>query len=112
MDTFICVTCGTQFPPSEREPDECPICLDERQYVGPDGQQWTTMAKLAREHRNHIEQVEPGLRGIGTDPSSRLFSNKASPVRGASTPQGRVVNLSVVHINLKEVLLLAPAMFP
>jgi len=62
MDTFICVT-------SEREPDECPICLDERQYVGPDGQQWTTMAKLAREHRNHIEQVEPGLRGIGTDPS-------------------------------------------
>ena len=63
------MTCGTQFSPSEREPDRCPICLDERQYVGYDGQQWTTMAELARGHRNRIEELEPGLRGIGTEPS-------------------------------------------
>ena len=24
--------------------EDCPICLDERQYVGWGGQQWTTMA--------------------------------------------------------------------
>jgi hypothetical protein len=69
VDAFICVTCGTQFPPSERPPSGCAICLDERQYVGPQGQRWTTMAGLARGHRNRIETLEPGLLGIGTEPS-------------------------------------------
>ncbi len=69
MEAYICVTCGTQFAPSANEPDRCPICLDERQYVGPDGQRWTTMTELAREHRNRIEEVEPGLHGIGSEPS-------------------------------------------
>ena len=35
----ICVTCGTQFEESDRPPDRCPICDEERQYVnarGPD----------------------------------------------------------------------------
>jgi hypothetical protein len=67
--SHICVTCGTEFPPSERPPDGCPICLDERQYVGPDGQAWTTMAALADDHANRVEEVEPGLVGIGTEPS-------------------------------------------
>ena len=66
---FICVTCGTQYPPAGRPPEGCPICLDERQYVGHDGQLWTTMAELARDHANRIEEVEPGLLGIGTEPS-------------------------------------------
>ena len=69
MNTFICVTCGTQFPPTDEPPATCPICLDERQYVGADGQQWTTMGELARDHRNRVEEQEPGLLGIGTDPS-------------------------------------------
>ena len=65
----ICVTCGTQFAPSDQPPEGCPICLDERQYVGHDGQRWTTMAELADTHHNRVEEVEPGLTGIGTDPS-------------------------------------------
>ena len=69
MDAFICVTCGTQFPPSAAAPGECPICLDERQYVGHAGQRWTTMAELGSDHRNRIEAVEPGLTGIGTEPA-------------------------------------------
>jgi len=69
MNAFICVTCGTQFPPSDEPPAECPICLDERQYVAYDVQQWTTMGELARDHRNRIEELEPGLLGIGTEPS-------------------------------------------
>jgi glyoxylase-like metal-dependent hydrolase (beta-lactamase superfamily II) len=40
-----------------------------RQYVGHDGQQWTTMAELARGHRNRMEEIEPSLLGIGTEPS-------------------------------------------
>ena len=31
---------------SSAPPGHCPICEDERQYVGPDGQQWTTLDQL------------------------------------------------------------------
>jgi hypothetical protein len=69
MPAFICATCGTQFSPSDLPPPGCPICLDERQYVGHDGQRWTTMAELARDRRNRVQKQEPGLLGIGTEPS-------------------------------------------
>ena len=35
----ICVTCGTQFAASERPPERCPVCEDERQFVGWAGQE-------------------------------------------------------------------------
>jgi hypothetical protein len=69
VEPWICVTCGTQYPPSAKPPEGCLICLDERQYVGHEGQRWTTMAELARGHSNRIEELEPGLLGIGTDPA-------------------------------------------
>jgi hypothetical protein len=28
---------------SEAVPDRCPICEDERQYIGLNGQEWTTL---------------------------------------------------------------------
>src|SRR5574340_221520 len=52
--SFICVTCGTQFADSEGPPAHCPICDDERQYVGLQGQQWTTLDELRRDHRNEF----------------------------------------------------------
>jgi hypothetical protein len=69
VDAHICVTCGTQYPPAAAPPAGCPICLDERQYVGHAGQRWTTMAALAADHRNRACEVEPGLVGIGTEPA-------------------------------------------
>jgi hypothetical protein len=69
VTSYLCVTCGTQFPESDRPPAECPICLDPRQYVGHDGQRWTTMDELRRDHRNRVEELEPGLVGIGTEPT-------------------------------------------
>jgi hypothetical protein len=68
-DAFVCVTCGTQFPPSPAPPEGCPICLEERQYVGAGGQRWTTMDEIAGAHRNRVEELEPGLLGIGTNPT-------------------------------------------
>jgi hypothetical protein len=68
MATYICRTCGTQFAASAEPPAACPICEDERQYVGYNGQQWTELAELRRDHTNRIETVEPGLIGIGTTP--------------------------------------------
>lgn len=66
MNHPICVTCGVQY---ETRPDACKICTDERQYVGWDGQQWTTIAQMAADgYRNLMREVEPGLWGIGTDP--------------------------------------------
>jgi hypothetical protein len=62
------VTCGAQFAPSTEPPSSCLICLDERQYVGHDGQQWTTLADLCETHQARVEQIEPGLVAIGIEP--------------------------------------------
>ncbi len=59
MEKWICKTCGTQFPQSEKPPDACPICLDERQYVGYNGQEWTTLAKIQKDgFRNKFQEFE------------------------------------------------------
>jgi len=68
MINYICTTCGTQFPASERPPEHCPICEDPRQYVGWNGQNWTTLETLRKTHKNAFRTVEPGLLGIGTTP--------------------------------------------
>ncbi|MBS0561586.1 MAG: MBL fold metallo-hydrolase, partial [Proteobacteria bacterium] len=69
MTAFICTTCGTQYPPSEAPPPGCPICQDERQYVNPLGQAWTTLERLRQTHKNAWLRYEPDLLGIGTVPS-------------------------------------------
>ena len=69
IHAYICVTCGTQYPPATEPPADCPICLDPRQYLGPRGQEWTTLEELRRTHENRVEELEPGLAGIGTEPS-------------------------------------------
>src|SRR5437762_58861 len=68
MPAFICNTCGTQFAPTAEQPKECPICLDERQFVPPAGQTWTTLDALNRRHSNQFKQHEPGVLGIGSVP--------------------------------------------
>lgn len=68
MEYYICITCGTQFPASAQPPAHCPICEDERQYIGHNGQQWTTLAALRRTHKNTIRRHEPNLTGIGSEP--------------------------------------------
>jgi hypothetical protein len=69
MPAWICVTCGVQRADSPQPPPGCPICEDERQYVGWGGQRWTTMTDLAREHVNEVREEEPDLIGIGMSPS-------------------------------------------
>jgi glyoxylase-like metal-dependent hydrolase (beta-lactamase superfamily II) len=64
----ICKACGTQFSESAAPPSSCPICCDERQFLPRSGQEWTTLEKLGRTHRNASRQYEPDLIGIGTEP--------------------------------------------
>jgi glyoxylase-like metal-dependent hydrolase (beta-lactamase superfamily II) len=68
MNHYICITCGAQFTATAEPPPRCLICEDERQYVGHQGQRWTTLAELRREHRNTVESIEPGLTGFATEP--------------------------------------------
>jgi hypothetical protein len=64
---FVCATCGTQFAEHEAPPERCPICEDERQWVPEDGQRWTTLEALSRDHRNAV-RADGELIGIGTEP--------------------------------------------
>lgn len=47
MQCHICETCGTQFAPRHEPPPVCPVCEDDRQYVGWNGQRWTCHETLA-----------------------------------------------------------------
>jgi glyoxylase-like metal-dependent hydrolase (beta-lactamase superfamily II) len=87
VDTHICVTCGTGYPPSDAPPDRCPICEDDRQYINPSGQTWTTLTELRAGHTNRVEEVEPGLVGVQTDPRFAI-GQRALLVQG---PEGNVL---------------------
>jgi glyoxylase-like metal-dependent hydrolase (beta-lactamase superfamily II) len=69
VPNYICTTCGIQYPASSQPPSHCPICEDDRQYVNYSGQQWTTLDELQLTHRGVVEDEEPGLIGIGMEPS-------------------------------------------
>jgi hypothetical protein len=64
----ICVTCGVQYGETPTPPEHCLICEDERQYVGFNGQQWTTLDDLRSLHTNELTVEEPGLTSIITEP--------------------------------------------
>lgn len=70
MTAWICATCGVQHADTPAPPEMCAICADERQYVPPGGQRWTTLAELTEAgHRSDVREIEPGgLAGVGVDP--------------------------------------------
>jgi len=65
---YVCGTCATQFAASAAPPDRCPVCEDERQYVGLGGQRWTTLEELGRDHRCEVRD-DSGYLGVGIEPS-------------------------------------------
>lgn len=87
-EAWICATCGVQYPLSLEPPAACPICEDDRQYVGWEGQRWTTMARLvAAGHQNRFKDEEPGLLSIGTEPKFAI-GQRALLIQ---TPAGNVL---------------------
>jgi Metallo-beta-lactamase superfamily len=69
VTSWICATCAVEQPDTEQAPEQCRICADERQYVPPAGQRWTTLADLrGAGHRGRVSLVEPGLHGITIEP--------------------------------------------
>ena len=66
---YICSTCGVQYEASETPPARCPVCEDDRQYLGMAGQTWTTLEQVNRQYKNIIELVAPNVYAIYTTPN-------------------------------------------
>lgn len=89
----ICRTCGTQYAAPR---SDCPVCLDERQYVGADGQQWTSLAGLRADgHEGRFEEEGPDVIGIGSTPAFAI-GQRALLLRTAS---GNVLWDCVPHLD-------------
>jgi glyoxylase-like metal-dependent hydrolase (beta-lactamase superfamily II) len=85
---WVCPACGANHPPSDSPPARCPLCEDERQWVPPAGQAWTTMEGLAQSgYHSVVREVEPGLLGIAVEPGIGVGQ------RGllVTTPDGNVL---------------------
>ena len=92
-DLPICRTCGVQYP-APRE--DCPICEDQRQYVGWDGQQWTSLSELAAAgHRGQVKPEGPGVVGVGAEPPTAI-GQRALLVRA---PSGNVLWDMITYID-------------
>src|SRR3974390_3416867 len=69
MPHFICTACGMQYAESDKNPNlpptQCIVCEEERQYVPPRGQSWTTLAALAQSHMNGMREYDSDIIGIG-----------------------------------------------
>ncbi|MBP0726850.1 MBL fold metallo-hydrolase [Bacillus sp. RG28] len=70
MLNHICTTCGVQYSKTQDAPSECVICNEERQYINPSGQSWTTLEEMqkSRLYKNEILMEETGLYSITTKP--------------------------------------------
>jgi hypothetical protein len=87
MPNYLCTTCGVQYAESVLPPERCLICEDERQYVGWDGQRWTTLKELQSTHRNRLDVEGPELISLVTEPTFAI-GQRALHVR---TPDGNVL---------------------
>jgi hypothetical protein len=84
---FICIACGVQYADSPTPPERCAICDDERQYVGREGQRWTTLKEMQTTHRNQLDVEGPELISISTEPQFAI-SQRALHVRA---PGGNIL---------------------
>ena len=87
MACHICVTCGVQFPFSSSPPPHCPISEDEREFVGKNGQEWTTREEIVGKYENKIKLEEPELYSIRSEPQFAI-GQRAFLVQ---TPHGNIL---------------------
>ena len=101
MTTWVCATCGNHFP--ELRPEVCAVCADERQWLPPGGQRWTTLAELAAAgHTTDIRDVEPGLTGIGAEPAVAIGQRSLLVRTGAGNllwdPSGFIDDVAIAAV--------------
>ena len=87
---YLCVTCGTEYPPSASAPEHCAICEDERQYVGARRPEVDDPATTCRaDTRTVIKEEEPGLFSINTEPGGVGIGQRE--FLDAGRPRGNVL---------------------
>jgi len=87
MTVFLCCACGTSYPDASRQPERCPICEDERQFIPTLGQAWISRDALASTHRNAWRRHEPDLLSLQTVPAFAI-DQRAFLLR---TPEGNIL---------------------
>jgi glyoxylase-like metal-dependent hydrolase (beta-lactamase superfamily II) len=87
MPYYLCATCGVQYAESQQPPEHCIICEDERQYIGANGQQWTTLQDVQHGHHNTFTNLLPNLTSVVTEPKFAI-GQRAHVVQ---TPKGNVL---------------------
>lgn len=88
LTSWVCATCGNHYPATVTPPEVCVICADERQWVPPAGQRWTTLRELGSAgHRGDVREIEAGLLGIGVKPQVAI-GQRGLLVR---TPEGNLL---------------------
>ncbi|KAF4555989.1 Hypothetical protein D9617_2g059560 [Elsinoe fawcettii] len=90
QDLLICVACGTQYDVTyEQGRERCKICDDPRQFVPPQGQQWTSLRLEANKHTNHWvpSSSDPRIYHLYTDPKLGI-GERASLLL---TPHGAII---------------------
>ena len=85
-------------PRAKIRPRNASICEEERQYVPPRGQTWTTLEALRQSHMNGFREYEPGIIGIGTQPAFAI-GQRALLVR---TPGGNVLWDCIAHARRRD----------
>lgn len=86
METWrICATCGVE---NSIDLEVCAICADERQYLPPGGQRWTSPAERDAEGcRVVVEELEPDLFGLTARPRADIGQTALL----ARTPAGNLL---------------------
>jgi hypothetical protein len=102
LTAYICITCGVQYEPSEKAPVSCPICEDERQYVNPGGQSWTTLERINQQHKNIIEKVAPNIFAIYSAPNFAI----AQRAHLIISPSGSILWDCITNIDESTVALI------
>lgn len=87
MMMTLCRACGTSYETAGKHPQQCKICVDERQFVPPGGQQWVDPAELLASHTNKWAQHEADLFSLQTVPDFAI-GQRAFLVR---TPEGNIL---------------------
>ncbi len=102
MDCPICTACGTQYPPAEKPPAQCRVCEEERQFVPSGGQGWTTLPALNARHANVFRTYEPGIIGIGSEPTFGIGQRALL----LQTPHGNVLWDCIANLDAATVTLI------
>lgn len=88
MPHWICETCGVQFNDSTAPPAACPICDDDRQYVGPSGQTWTHLRGMQGTLHNQVFEVADQVVSVGPTQPKFAIGQRALLIK---SPHGNIL---------------------